>query len=337
MPIDIPRCSTPALESQPPSTDPNMVKDATITVVPASPAATSSEPASPTSTHKLVGENSYWPLIGTKDTIPTWLRDNDFIVTGHPMPTYSYIKSFRLWRCLHMETMNIYTHLIGSIGFFATGIALYNTAKSTSLLTLTAGDTFAFGISITAATLCFALSTTFHTLRSHSYHIHHFWGRMDIFGICILALGGGASANYYAMYSNPKVQRIYWGINAGSALIAAITLFDTGGGGTKMRALRGGTFSILAISAMLPIFQAIGTLGWDRACTEIGAQWYLAEGISLLVGVSLFVGRMPERFWPGKFDVWGHSHQLFHTFAVAGTGFHVAALVAGYNYRQGAR
>ncbi|KAF3153747.1 hypothetical protein TWF751_004087 [Orbilia oligospora] len=204
--------------------------------------------------------------------------------------------------------MNIYTHLIGSIGFFATGIALYNTAKSTSLLTLTAGDTFAFGISITAATLCFALSTTFHTLRSHSYHIHHFWGRMDIFGICILALGG-----------------------------AAITLFDTGGGGTKMRALRGGTFSILAISAMLPTFQAIGTLGWDRACKEIGAQWYLAEGISLLVGVSLFVGRMPERFWPGNFDVWGHSHQLFHTFAVAGTGFHVAALVAGYNYRQGAR
>ncbi|KAF3189509.1 hypothetical protein TWF788_010588 [Orbilia oligospora] len=143
--------------------------------------------------------------------------------------------------------MNIYTHLIGSIGFFATGIALYNTAKSTSLLTLTAGDTFAFGISITAATL---------------------------------SLGGGASANYYAMYSNPKVQRIYWGVNAGSALIAAITLFDTGGGGTKMRALRGGTFSILAISAMLPIFQAVGTLGWDRACTEIGAQWYLAEGIS---------------------------------------------------------
>ncbi|KAK6514391.1 hypothetical protein TWF506_008786 [Arthrobotrys conoides] len=306
-----------------------MVKDATMTIAPASPAATSSA-------HKLVGTTSYWPLIGTKDTIPAWLRDNDFIITGHPMPTYSYLKSLRLWRCLHMETMNIYTHLIGSIGFLTTGVILYNTTSKSSLLTLTKGDTFAFGISITAATLCFALSTTFHTLRSHSYNIHHFWGRMDIFGICILALGGGSSANYYAMYSNPKIQRVYWVINSGSALIAAITLFDTGGGGTKMRTLRGGTFSILAISAMLPIFHAVGTLGWDRACAEIGAQWYLAEGLGLLVGVCLFVGRMPERFWPGKFDVWGHSHQLFHTFAVAGTGFHLAALVAGYNYRRGA-
>ena len=73
---------------------------------------------------------------------------------------------------------------------------------------------------------------------------------------------------------------------------------------TKMCVLRDGTFSILAISTMLPIFQAIGALGWNRACVEIGAQWYLAERLSLLVGVCLFVGRMPERFWPGKFDIW---------------------------------
>ncbi|KAK6503314.1 hypothetical protein TWF481_008337 [Arthrobotrys musiformis] len=303
----------------------------------APPAATSGEPPSPPIIYKLVPANMRWPLIGSKDIIPAWLCDNDFILDWHPMPTYSYAKSFRLWRCLHMETMNIYTHLIGFIGFFVAGISLYNIAKSTSGSKLTSGDTYAFGISITAATLCFAFSSIFHTLRSHSYYVHHFWGRMDIFGICILALGGGASANYYAMYSNPKAQMIYWGMNAVFAFLAAVFLFDTGGGGTEMLVLRGGTFTILAISAMLPILHAIGILGWDTACTQIGAQWYLAEGISLLVGVCLFVGRVPERFWPGKFDIWGHSHQLFHIFAVIGTGFHVAALVAAYNYQQGMR
>ncbi|EWC47923.1 hypothetical protein DRE_02805 [Drechslerella stenobrocha 248] len=291
--------------------------------------------ASPRSSVDKPGDDICWPTIATKDQIPGWLRDNDFIITGHPMPTHSYRKSFRLWRCLHMETMNIWTHFVGSIGFAATGFALYKVAKSSSLnYDLAAGDKFAFGISITAATICFGLSATFHTLRSHSYHIHHFWGRMDIMGICVLALGGGASANYYAMHCDPTAQRIYWGFNVGSAALAAITLFDTGGGGNKMRALRGGTFTVLALSAMIPIFQSVGKLGWADACIKIGAQWYLAEGLALLIGVGFFVGRFPERLWPGVFDVWGHSHQLFHICAVAGTAFHTMALVTGYSYRR---
>ena len=124
---------------------------------------------------------------------------------------------------------------------------------------LVSGSTTAVAFGITGSTisaLAFGLSATFHTLRSHSYNVHHFWGRMDIFGICILALGAGASATYYARYCDPRSQRIYWAVNSFAALAAAITLFDTGGGGNKMRAIRGGTFILLAMSAMLPLFQA---------------------------------------------------------------------------------
>ena len=52
-------------------------------------------------------QKRYWSLIATKDDIPEWLRDNDYIINGHPMPTYSYQRSFRLCRCMHMETVNI--------------------------------------------------------------------------------------------------------------------------------------------------------------------------------------------------------------------------------------
>ena len=280
------------------------------------------------------GGDVYWPVIATKDQIPGWLRDNDFLISGHPMPTFSYRRSFRLWRCLHMETMNIWTHCIGSAAFLAAGLALHEYASGSSVVKLRMGDKLAFGASISAAVGCFALSTTFHTLRSHSYKIHHFWGRMDIFGICILAVGGGTSATYYASYCNPILQRLFWTINLISGAAAAFTLFDTGGGGNKMRALRGGVFSLLALSAMLPIFYCIGSLGWHEACEQIGGQWFLAEGLTLVIGVCLFVGRLPERLCPGSFDVWGHSHQLFHICAVVGTAFHVLALITGFNYRQ---
>ncbi|KAJ5585313.1 uncharacterized protein N7459_005113 [Penicillium hispanicum] len=277
---------------------------------------------------------SYWPSIANKYQIPSWLRDNDYIVEGHPMPTYSYRRSFRLWRCWHMETMNIWTHLLGSTAFVATGFALCRYALASRTLHLSRGDIFAFGAFTISAATCFGLSTTFHTLRSHSYNVHHFWGRMDILGICVLAFGSGTSMTYYAFYCEPTTQLVYWGLNLFSALAGAFTLFDTGGGGSAMRTLRGGVFTLLGISAMVPIFHSVHLLGWDRACAEIGAKWFLAEGLSLLVGVGIFVTRVPERLSPGSFDVFGHSHQLFHTFAVLGGICHLMALITGYRWRQ---
>lgn len=308
-----------------------MVKDAAESPV---STATESSVGSPSPLQRKSDRDGYWPVIATKDEIPGWLKDNDYIVTGHPMPTYSYMKSFRLWRCLHMETMNIWTHFIGSAATIAAGIGLYRYAVSQQFLALSVGDAFAFGISLTAGALCFGLSTTFHTLRSHSYNVHHFWGRLDIFGICLLGLGGGTSATYYAFYCEQKLQKIYWSLIACAALGAAIVLFDTGGGGSKMRTLRGGVFVGLAIISLLPIFHGIGRLGWRQACLELGAQWYLSEALALTFGVTMFVTRMPERLSPGTFDIWGHSHQLHHICAVVGTGFHLAALATSFIYRQ---
>lgn len=323
------RARTPNLESCTHETA-KMAKDVRVSTI--STSTVSSDANTSPTIHKP-DESSYWPTIATKDLIPGWLRDNDYIIGGHPMPTYSYQRSFRLWRCLHMETMNIWTHLIGCAAFVATGIGLYSYARSQSL-SLSIGDKFAFGISIASASACFGLSTTFHTLRSHSYHVHHFCGRLDIFGICLLAFGGGTAATYYAFFCNPMTQRVYWALLGCAGLGAAFVLFDTGGGGSKMRKLRGGTFVFLALVAMLPIFHSIGKLGWTQACKEIGAQWYLSEALVLCTGVSSFVSRFPERLSPGSFDIWGHSHQLHHICAVIGTAFHVVALVTSYNYRQ---
>jgi adiponectin receptor len=176
------------------------------TVEPDSPS--DSAPRSPKS-----HQDPYWPTIAHWDLVPLWLRDNEFIHTGHPLPTFSYRKSFRLWRCLHNESVNIYSHFLGSAFAVATGLTLLGYVDTSSgYSTATTGDRFAFGSFFTAAATCFGASATFHTLRSHSYHVHHFWGRMDILGINILALGGGASATYYAFYCNPKLQRIYWGL-----------------------------------------------------------------------------------------------------------------------------
>jgi adiponectin receptor len=171
-------------------------------------------------------------------------------------------------------------------------------------------------------------------LRSHSYNVHHFWGRMDIFGICLLALGSGTSATYYIFFCQPMLRGLYWALNAGAALAAAIVLFDTGGGGSRMRALRGVVFALLALTTILPTIHGTCRRGWDQACKEVGSLWYVTETLVSGLGVTLFVSRVPERLSPGRFDVWGHSHQLHHICALVGAILHLMVLVTSYQYRQ---
>lgn len=127
-----------------------MIQDATL-----SSASTSSESVASrsTATFKRQDNEVFWPSIGNKHQIPGWLRDNDYIFEGHPMPTCSYERSFRLWCCWHMEPMNIWTHLLGSMAFVTTGFILHRYTSTPGSLDIASGDKFAFGSFVAAATI----------------------------------------------------------------------------------------------------------------------------------------------------------------------------------------
>ncbi|KAG9469953.1 hypothetical protein GDO78_019263 [Eleutherodactylus coqui] len=48
----------------------------------------------------------------------------------------------------------------------------------------------------------------------------------------------------------------------------------------------------------------------------------------------LFASHLPERLAPGRFDYFGHSHQLFHVCAVLGTHFQMEAVLTDRSSRQ---
>ena len=45
--------------------------------------------------------------------------------------------------------------------------------------------------------------------------------------------------------------------------------------------------------------------------------------------------RWPERIAPGKFDVIGSSHQIFHVLVVLAAASHLVGLVTAFDYRHG--
>jgi len=46
--------------------------------------------------------------------------------------------------------------------------------------------------------------------------------------------------------------------------------------------------------------------------------YYLTMGCSYLGGLVVYATKVPERYCPGKFDIWGHSHQIWHICVLGG-------------------
>jgi len=57
-------------------------------------------------------------------------------------------------------------------------------------------------------------------------------------------------------------------------------------------------------------------------------------GAFYLGGAFLYGSRIPERHYPGKFDFWFHSHQIFHICVLVAALLHYVGLVNAYNWHQ---
>ncbi|KAL8769025.1 MAG: hypothetical protein Q9194_005563 [Teloschistes cf. exilis] len=93
------------------------------------------------------------------DEIPSWLQDNEYILSGYRQPAYSFASCLRSMARLHNETVNIYSHLVGAAFFSIAPIYLYKTLLA-NYEQATCGDMIVFAIFFYGVAICFLLSST---------------------------------------------------------------------------------------------------------------------------------------------------------------------------------
>ncbi len=57
---------------------------------------------------------------------------------------------------------------------------------------------------------------------------------------------------------------------------------------------------------------------------------YSLGGITYILGCLIYISRTPERWYPGRFDLVGSSHQIWHVFVFGGIIFHHFASINSY-------
>lgn len=265
--------------------------------------------------------------------LPHWQRDNHHIHTGYRPASSSFLISFESLTYLHNETVNIYSHLVPALIAIPAAISLHN-ALAPRYETATDSDVLAFACFFAGAVFCLGMSATYHTISNHSPKVARIGNAFDYIGIVGLIVGSFVPSIYYGFYCLPHLQHRYWTmistIGLGCITVSVFPQFRT----PAWRPFRAAMFVGMGLSAIFPVLHGLKIFGVELMTQQIGLRWLLLQGGLYILGAGLYAARVPERLWPGEFDILGHSHQLFHFLVVCAAAAHLMGLLRAFDYRH---
>jgi len=265
-----------------------------------------------------------WKTISFKE-LPEWAKDNEYIHKYYRPISPSFIHAFSTVFRIHNETGNIWTHLLAFMMFIYAAVhyavLLPNDKFTDPLIEKTIFMTFFFG-----ACICFGFSWTFHTVCCHGNRVSCIFAKLDYSGIALMVMGSKVPFLYYSFYCDTVWKFVYILIMCTLGTMCVLMSQSETFSQPEYRGLRAGIFSGLGLSAIIPVTHIFIQFGFYHSFYDTYLWCMVAMALFYLVGAAIYASRVPERFAPGKFDLIGHSHQIFHCFVVIAACFHMYAI-----------
>ncbi|RWA09300.1 hypothetical protein EKO27_g5824 [Xylaria grammica] len=222
------------------------------------------------------------------DELPHWRRDNAFILSGYRPASNSYVSSFLSTFSVHNESVNIWTHSVGSL-ILVPLAALYLYAEiGPRYPGASPTDELVFTCFLSGAVLCLGMSATFHALSNHSEPVAKWGNKLDYSGIVCLIVGSYVPALYYGLFCKPVLLSVYlYGIfllGLGCGVVSWVEWFRT----PRWRPYRAAMFVGLGVSGVVPVFHGLTIYGYHSLNERMGLNWVLFEGVLYIFGAFLY-------------------------------------------------
>lgn len=213
---------------------------------------------------------------------------------------------------------NIWSHLLGAAQFlFGLGqfLQLQSLAWSDSIQT---SDIAAVSLYYLCVAACFGVSSYYHAFSDHSPEIHKFGNQLDHLGIVLVIWGTGVSGTHFAFYCNREIELLH---------LTAMTLVGVGCAFFTLqpkfrqptyRTARFLLYSFLGASLFAPVVHGMIKFGPKDLAEMMDLKSFLGLAIINFSGAAIYAARVPERWFPGTFDLIGQSHNLMHVLVFLG-------------------
>ncbi|XP_033836739.1 membrane progestin receptor delta isoform X1 [Periophthalmus magnuspinnatus] len=254
----------------------------------------------------------------------------DSIMSGYRDPYSTALDCVLSSFQIHNETINIWTH------FLPTWYFVWRLAVLCSCLDF-GSDPYCWPLLVYMLLICVypftsSCAHTFSAMSTETYHICFFF---DYGALSLYSLGCAISYGHYVMpecWVNSGLQRWFVPVALLNSLFCTslscysrfVELWDP----QRSKVLRTAAFVVPFIFDTMPLFYRI-VLCCGGGCTHTQAlSSHCYHLVFAFLTCFLFTSHLPERLAPGRFDYFGHSHQLFHVSAVVGTHFQMEGVLA---------
>ncbi|OQS03287.1 adiponectin receptor protein [Thraustotheca clavata] len=184
---------------------------------------------------------------------------------------------------------------------------------------------------VATAFICMTCSTIYHLFFVQSAQASVALIQLDYAGIILLIGGAFFPVIYYGFYCNTTTMVWYLGIVSALSLISFVAslhpAFDA------YPSVRSFVFLTLGFFGFVPLMHLVYTYGfWDM---NVQVIFYRLMGTAAfdVLGAIIWGLRVPERFAPGRFDVWFSSHQWWHLCVIGATTVHYINAMQHYEWR----
>jgi adiponectin receptor len=257
------------------------------------------------------------------EEVPAWMAANPYILSGYRL-NYSFWMCLRSLFMVHNETGNVWTHLLGFLLFVGLAYHVVSAVLEASLLNYSV-----FFFYMLTCLLCMASSTVYHLMCCHSEFVMRATLFVDFFGISALITGSFIPPIYYVFECYPYLRLLYMGqitILGGTTLIMPwFKFFNKPEWDTRRLLL----YVVTIVSGLGPTAHGFFLFPPNLVTGPIHLGlmlMFLFYGL----GTIIYVTRIPESLYPGQFDYWFSSHQLWHIFVLAASVVHFFTCIGIY-------
>ncbi|KAK0631370.1 hemolysin-III related-domain-containing protein, partial [Immersiella caudata] len=255
--------------------------------------------------------------------LPLPWRINPFIHTGYRF-TPSLLSALLSPLLLSNEFTNIWTHLLPIL-------LIYNYHVSFPYSLSHPRDNLLAISYFASAILSLLCSVAWHSFRcSSQIQIMSAFVSVDIMAVSLILTSFSIVTIHTAFYAQPEVARVYitsclvWCVmgmalpwtdffrpEEVAPLVIKRRMGERGWNLPSRSWTRVAFFCALgAQGAVLPSVHATWLNGWGYTRRIFGlAAWVV---MPIFWGSVVYGGKFPERRWPGRFDYWGNSHNIWH-------------------------
>ncbi|KAJ7952741.1 Heptahelical transmembrane protein [Quillaja saponaria] len=176
-------------------------------------------------------------------------------------------------------------------------------------------------------------SSTCHLFSCHSERLSYIMLRLDYAGIAALISTFFYPPVYYSFMCYPFFCNPYIGfitiLGIATISFSLLPVFQN----PEFQSIHASLFFGMGMSGVSPILHKL-YLFWGLPEALHTTGYEILTGAFYGIGALIYATRIPERWKPGKFDIAGHSHQLFHLFVLAGAYTHYRARLVYLRWRD---